>query len=188
MRARSRTTGGFSLAELAVVLAVCAVTLAIGAPDLAALLRTQQLKAATGDLFGAINLARAQALARGRQVKLVPLDPAGVDWARGWTVFQDNDGDGAPGPGDDVIAAHGPLAPGIAVDFAFTSPAPPFYIAYNGAGRSCSATNAAAARWGTLSLFHGDGIRRIKINMLGRARTCDPARDDSCEGAAAPPS
>jgi type IV fimbrial biogenesis protein FimT len=179
---------GFSLAEVAVVLAVCAVTLALGAPDLAALLRTQQLKAAAGDLFGAINLARAQALARGRQVTLVPLDPAGADWRSGWTVFQDGDGDGRPGPGDDIIAAHGPLAPGIAVDFAFTSPAPPLYIAYNGAGRSCSATNSSSARWGTLSLFHGDGIRRIKINMLGRARTCDPARDDACDGAAAPPS
>jgi type IV fimbrial biogenesis protein FimT len=178
---------GFSLPELLVVLAIAAILLAIAAPDLRALVRTQQLKAATGDLFGAINLARAQALARGRQVKLMPLDPGGRDWSRGWTVFQDNDGDGQPGPGDEAIAGHGPLAPGIALVFAFTSPAPPYYIAYNGAGRSCSDTNSAAARWGTLSLFHGDGIRRIKINMLGRARVCDPARDASCEGAAAPP-
>ena len=186
-RGRVRVKGGFSLPELLVVLAIAAILLGIAAPDLGTLVRTQQLKAATGDLFGAINLARAQALARGRQVKLMPLDPAGRDWSRGWTVFQDNDGDGQPGPGDEAIAAHGPLAPGIALVFAFTSPAPPYYIAYNGAGRSCSDTNSAAARWGTLSLFHGDGIRRIKINMLGRARVCDPARDASCEGAAAPP-
>jgi type IV fimbrial biogenesis protein FimT len=177
---------GFSLIELIVVLAVCSILLAVAAPDLNALVRTQQLKAATGDLFGAINLARAQALARGRQVKIMPADPAGRDWSRGWTVFQDSDGDGAPGPGDELIAVHGPLAPGIAADFAFSSPAPPFYIAYNGAGRSCSESNSAAARWGTLSLFHGDAIRRIKINMLGRARVCNPARDDGCDGAAAP--
>lgn len=183
---KGASSTGFSLAELLVVLAIGAIVLAIAGPDLAALVRTQQLKAATGDLFGAINLTRAQALARGRQVKLMPADPAGSDWSQGWTVFQDNDGDGQPGTGDELIAVHGPLAPGVAIDFAFTSPAPPFYIAYNGAGRSCSATNSAAARWGTLSLFHGDGIRRIKINMLGRARTCNPARDDACDGAAAP--
>ena len=178
---------GFSLVELLVVLAVAAVLLAVAGPDLRNLVRAQQLKAATGDLFGAIQLVRTQALVRGVQVKLMPLDPAGRDWSRGWTVFQDRDGDGQPGPGDDLIAGHGPLPSGIAIVFAFTNPAPPYYIAYNGAGRSCSEGNSLAARWGTLSLFHGGGIRRIKINMLGRARVCDPARDTSCDGAAAPP-
>jgi type IV fimbrial biogenesis protein FimT len=37
-----------------------------------------------------------------------------------------------------------------------------------------------------VSLFHGGHIRRIKINMLGRARVCDPARDAGCDGAAPP--
>jgi len=37
-----------------------------------------------------------------------------------------------------------------------------------------------------VSLFHGGRIRRIKINMLGRARVCNPARDAGCDGAAAP--
>jgi type IV fimbrial biogenesis protein FimT len=73
------------------------------------------------------------------------------------------------------------------VDFAFTNSARPYYIAYNGAGRSCADGNSAAARWGTVSLYHGGHIRRIKINMLGRARVCDPARDAGCDGASAPP-
>ena len=172
---------GVSLPELCIVLAVAAISLAIAAPDLRDLVRTQQLKAAARDLFAAIDLARAQALARGRQVKLVPLDPAGADWRRGWRVV-DAGGAGTAEP----IAEHGPLAPGIAIDFAFTNLAPPYYIAYNGAGRSCADGNSAAARWGTVSLFHGGHIRRIKINMLGRARVCDPARDTGCDGAAAP--
>jgi type IV fimbrial biogenesis protein FimT len=185
-RERARRGAGFTLPELCTVLAVAAVLLAIAVPDLRDLVRTQQIKAAAGDLFGAIDLARAQALARGRRVKLVPLDPGGVDWAHGWRVFDDRDDDGQADT-DELIAEHGPLAPGIAVDFTFTSPAPPYYIAYNGAGRSCADGNSAAARWGTLSLFHGRHIRRIKINMLGRARVCDPARDAGCDGAAAPP-
>jgi type IV fimbrial biogenesis protein FimT len=177
---------GFSLVELAAVLAVAAVALAAAAPDLRETLRRQELKAATFDLFDAINLARAQALGREERVLLVPRDPGGADWAGGWTVFVDKDGDRQSGPGDEIIAVHGPLARGMAVHFSFTSPAPPYYIAYNGAGRSCSDTSSAQARWGTLSLFHGNGTRRIKINMLGRARVCDPARDSSCDGAAAP--
>ncbi|MCS0633072.1 GspH/FimT family pseudopilin [Telluria mixta] len=186
MHSRPRRADGVTLPELCIVLAVSAIVLGIAVPDLRDLVRAQQLKAATGDLFAAIDLARAQALARGRRVKVVPRDPLGADWRMGWQVFDDRDGDGHPGM-DELIAEHGPLAPGIAVDFAFTNVARPYYIAYNGAGRSCADGNSAAARWGTVSLFHGGHIRRIKINMLGRARVCDPARDGGCDGAPAPP-
>jgi type IV fimbrial biogenesis protein FimT len=183
-----KSSRGMSLVELMMVLAVAGVALALAAPDLGALIRAQQLKAASGELFAAVGLARAQALARGRIVVLAPLDADGRDWRGGWTVFVDGDGDGRPGPGEERILEHGPLAPGMAANFAFTSAAPPQYIAYNGAGRGCSAANGAAARSGTLSLFHGGAVRRIKINMLGRARLCDPARDAGCDGAAGPPS
>jgi type IV fimbrial biogenesis protein FimT len=178
---------GVSLVELLAVLAVASILLAVGAPGLQALVRAQQLKAASGDLFTAIGQARAHALAHGEVVTLLPKGENGSDWRRGWTLFLDRDGDRQPGPGDTILAEHGPLAQGVAVDFSFTTPAPPYYIAYNGAGRSCRDNNPAAARYGTLSLFHGGGIRRIKINMLGRARSCDPARDASCDGPAAPP-
>lgn len=177
---------GATLAELAVVLAIAAVLSAVAAPDLGALLRAQQLKAASGELRDAILHARAQAIARNDKVKLMPRDPLGADWAQGWTVFIDRDGDRQPGPPDEVLVVHGPLPAGLRVQFSFTSSAPPQYIAYNGAGRSCSDTSSAAARLGTLSLFHGGQTRRIKINMLGRVRLCNPARDDGCDGSAAP--
>ena len=83
---------------------------------------------------------------------------------------------------------HGPLAEGIEVDAAFSSQQGAPYLAYNSMGRSCSDTSSLAARWGTLSLVHGGQTRRIKINMLGRARICDPARDGaSCGGAGGDP-
>ncbi len=181
-----RPAHGFSLPELLIVTAISAVMLGVAAPDLAALLRTQQLRNATGDLFGALSLARAQAIARNERVVVAPRDAAGSDWSRGWTVFVDRDGDARPGPGDAVLAVHEPLPAGFDTAFAFTQPAAAHYIAYNGAGRSCGETSASA-RWGTLSLFHGGAVRRIKINMLGRARACNPERDANCNGAAAPP-
>jgi type IV fimbrial biogenesis protein FimT len=187
-RSRVPRAAGLSLPELCSVLAIAAVLLAIAAPDLRDLVRTQQLKAATADLFSAIDLARARALARGQQVKLVPLDPLEADWRLGWRVLDDDgsgSGSGSAGMAE-PDAEHGPLPPGVAVDFTFTNSARPYYIAYNGAGRSCADGNSAAARWGTVSLYHGGHIRRIKINMLGRARVCDPARDAGCDGAPAP--
>jgi len=177
---------GVTLAELAVALAIAAVAFGVAAPDLHALVSAQQLRAASSELLDAVAHTRAQAIARNQRVKLMPRDPGGADWTRGWTVFVDRDGDRRPGAGDEVLAVHGPLPEGLRIAFSFTQSAPPHYIAYNGAGRSCSDTNSGASRLGTLSLFHGGQTRRIKINMLGRARMCNPARDDGCEGADAP--
>lgn len=176
---------GFSLAEVLTVLTIAAILAAAALPNLGPLVRAQRLKVAANDLFGSIGMTRAQALARNTRVQMRPRDPLGADWSQGWTVFVDRDGDGTPGAADEIVFEHGPLGDGIATHFAFTAAAAPFYIAYNGAGRSTS-NKSDAARFGTVSLFQDGAIRRIKINMLGRARICDPSRDDSCEGASAP--
>lgn len=175
-----RARRGFTLVELLVVIAVSAVLLGMAMADMRSLIRHQQLKAALSDLFGAIDLTRSQAITRGRRVYLAP---TGSDWQGGWAVFIDADGDGRPGAADELIATHGPLADGVLVTSGFTSPRAPDYIAYNGGGRSCSHASSMAARWGTISLTLDGRTRRIKINMLGRARACDPARDGaSCSG------
>jgi type IV fimbrial biogenesis protein FimT len=174
---------GVTLAELIVVVAISAVMMGVALPSLRELIRAYQLKAAVNDLFGAIDLARTQAIARGQRVQLVPAGAAASDWSDGWVVFVDGDGNRRPDAGEEVIMRHGPPAGGIAIDAAFSSQQGSPYLAYNSMGRSCSDTSSLAARWGTLSLVQGGQIRRIKINMLGRARICNPARDDASCGA-----
>lgn len=178
-----RRAPGLALVELMIVLAIVAVLAALAAPDLRDMIRRYRLDAAVTDLFGAIDLTRSQAIARGSRVQLVPLDASGANWSSGWVVFVDADGDRRPGPAEEVISSHGPLPEGIVISFNFTSNKLPYYIAYNGAGRSCSYSSSMAARWGTLSLHQDGQIRRIRINMLGRARICNPERDpESCAG------
>jgi len=172
-----RHAAGATLLELLVALAIAALLAGLAAPSMRGMIRKQQLDSAVADLFGAIDLARSQAIARGSRVQLVPLDSGGTDWRSGWVVFIDSNNDRRPSPGEEVIASHGPIADGIVVTFSFTGNRSPFYIAYNGAGRSCSDTSSLAARWGTLSLHQDAQIRRIRINMLGRARVCNPEQE-----------
>ncbi len=173
---------GYTMVELLCALAIVAVLLGLALPEMSRMLASYRLRAAASDLYGAIDLTRSQAIARGSRVQLVPLDPRGLNWSSGWVVFIDTDADRRPGPGEEVIASHGPLSPDIVTSFNFTSNKTPYYIAYNGEGRSCSDTSSRAARWGTISLHQGADIRRIRINMLGRARMCDPAIDrTSCD-------
>lgn len=176
--------GGFSLIELMTVVAISAVMMSVALPQVRQLIRAHQLRVAVNDLFGAIELTRTQAIARGRKVELVPADAAAPDWSRGWIIFVDQDGDRRPGGSEEVIMRHGPLADGITVAAVFSSQQGAPYLAYNSMGRSCSDTSSLAARWGTLSIVADRQTRRIVINMLGRTRICDPARDGaSCGGA-----
>lgn len=176
---------GHTLLELLAVLSIAALLMAAGLPSLQQVLARQQVRAAATDLFSAIELTRAQAMARGQRVLLMPAGPGGMDWRTGWLVFIDRNVNLAFDGDDELLFRQGPLAAGFTVQFAFSSATPPLYIAYNGAGRSCSATNSLAARWGTLSLILGKQRRHIKINMLGGVRVCDPQQQAAnCSGVA----
>lgn len=177
---RSTRQRGRSLLELLVALAIAAILLCGALPAGRTLLQRQQLRTAVTDLHAALDLARSQAIARGG---IVVLAPRAGGWEQGWTVFADRDGDGKPGPGDETIIGQGALADGTHISMKFTGSAAAGYIAYNAAGRSCRADNSQTARWGTLTVEAGRQQYLIRINMLGRVRVCDPAKDGStCAG------
>ncbi|MFM2087254.1 MAG: hypothetical protein RLZZ237_2123 [Pseudomonadota bacterium] len=181
---RSNRLAAHTMLELLAVLSITGLLAAAALPSLQQMLERQRLRAASTDLFSAIELTRALAMARGRRVLLMPAGPGGTDWRTGWLVFIDRNNNLVFDEGDELLLRQGPLAAGISVQFAFTSGTAPFYIAYNGAGRSCSASNSLAARWGTMSLISGKQRRHIKINMLGRVRICDPQQAVNCSGVA----
>jgi type IV fimbrial biogenesis protein FimT len=174
--ARRRGPGlrAFSLVEALVVLALAGILAGIAAPGLRQVLQAARLRAAVNDLCSAIDLTRSQAIARGRIVTLAPLPPGGADWRRGWVVFIDANGNARPDGAEQVLYRQEALSDDIVIRSAFSSGAVPLYLAYNAAGRSCSAGNSLVAHWGTLSLLQGRQARHIKINMLGRMRVCDP--------------
>lgn len=151
-------------------------------PALGDMVRAYRLRLAAADFLGAVELTRGQAIALGQKVMLAPSQP-NMAWADGWTVFIDRNGNHVPDADDEILMRHPPLAEPVSVDMAFGGQQGPPYLAYNGMGRGCTDANSSAPRFGTATLALGPHIRRIKINMLGRARMCDPAMTGAvCSG------
>lgn len=104
--------GGFTLVELMVTLAVVAILVAIGAPQLAAFVNKQQVRADMNNLISAIHLARSEAMKRSGVVTICPLasatatppacatNPGKTAWSNGWMVFIDNQPIGVFGSND----------------------------------------------------------------------------------------
>ncbi len=185
MRGR-RGTRGHTVLELLGALAIMLILSTLALPAFGQLIRQQRLRCTVNELFEALRLARSLAVTRNAQVVLAPLN--GSDWRSGWAVAVGRDGASALDADAELILTHGPVPADVTIGSNFGAEHGRDYVAYNGEGRSCSATNSAAARFGTLSLFQDRQTRRIKVNMLGQARMCDPEHGaGDCSGASEAP-
>lgn len=110
---------GFTLIELAVVLAIVAILLRVASPGLSRGTAARALAAQASEFMAALRFARAQALARGAAVTICASAPdaampacqaaRSADWRSGWLVFADRDRRGAPGPHEPLLRVQQPL-------------------------------------------------------------------------------
>ena len=93
---------GFTLVELMITLAVLVVLLAVAVPSMQEFTANNQLAATKSNFAAALALARTEAAKRGRLVVLQALGsgPTGTEFATGWEIAVDDDGDGAVGSGE----------------------------------------------------------------------------------------
>lgn len=75
---------GFTLIELAVVLAVLAIVMRIAVPAMQGMMNSSQITTTTNNLVSALALARSEAVKRATRVTV-----ASADWTTGWQVFVD---------------------------------------------------------------------------------------------------
>ena len=96
-RGRAR---GFTLVELMVTVAVAAVVLALAVPSFQTTLRNHRLTTYANEFIAALNLARTEAIRRGKAVVLCKsangssCQTGGNNWEIGWIAFVDSDPSG----------------------------------------------------------------------------------------------
>ena len=114
-----RPAAGFTLIELAVVLAIVAILCRAAAPGLSRTLATRALAAQSSEFVSALRFARSEALKRGMPVTVCAAAPGGpspacqgtraADWRSGWIVFADSRRRGVLDDGDPVLRIQPPL-------------------------------------------------------------------------------
>jgi type IV fimbrial biogenesis protein FimT len=84
---------GFTLIELIVTLAIAAILITIGAPSFRDFIMNNRLVSQANEFAAAVNIARSAAIKQQRNAYIT--SNSGTNWANGWTVWVDNNGDGA---------------------------------------------------------------------------------------------
>ena len=111
-----RHSGGFTLIELMVVIAVSAILLAVAAPNFSSMLVSTRLGSQATDLVSDLRLARNEAATRGAWVVVCPstngtaCSASTADWAGGRLVFVDSDRSGTLATTETVLRSVAALS------------------------------------------------------------------------------
>ncbi len=89
---------GFTLIELMVVLAIVGILIMVGVPQLQTFMQGNRLVASTNELHSALHIARSEAIKLNSSVSMCTSDDSETcsddnNWANGWIVFADANGD-----------------------------------------------------------------------------------------------
>lgn len=181
-----KTHFGFTLLELMMVIAIAAVLLTIGVPNLQTLLLNNRITSQLNSFSSSLALARSEAVKLNQRVVLCPSTDgascaSGTDWDAGWIVFVDRGGtdfdvddDGAGNPLDDPcsITAGDDSADDCVLSYVQALQPDTMtlkgdtgdYIAYGGLG------NSSSAGLFVLCDFRGDSsARAVIVSTTGRA-------------------
>ncbi|MDX1594871.1 MAG: GspH/FimT family pseudopilin [Gammaproteobacteria bacterium] len=112
MAAGKQRSGGWTLVESLIVVALIALLAGVALPGLGDLLAGSRIKATASRFMTHVNLARTKAILRSQRVVVCPSSDGLTclgdgDWHRGWLVFEDRDGDREHAPGEPLLQVSG---------------------------------------------------------------------------------
>lgn len=160
---------GFTLVELMTAITLVVIIMAVAAPSFVTFQRNAQLTSNANTLLSSLTAARAEAMKRGRNVTVTPVD--GSNWASGWIVFVDDDASGSKGSGETALSSEPAPTGAITIE---TVPAGMNYVMFNGSGYPRLTSGAFQAS--SIDFTHGETgeKRRIVSSPAGRLRICKP--------------
>jgi type IV fimbrial biogenesis protein FimT len=165
MSSKSRRERGFTLLELMTTLAVAAVLIAVGVPQLRDLTIQQRITGAAQDLHIDLALARNEAVTRATNVSVCPSTDlvacTNDGWGNGRLTFIDANADGVVDAGELVVKQSQPIATGLTA-----GPAAGF-VTFNSRGQTAALTIGICE-----SGYVG---RNIDIKSTGHASVVTPA-------------
>ena len=155
---------GFTILELTIVAMIIGILSAMAIPSMRDLVRDQRIKSTVSDVNASIIYARSEAIKRNQIVAMcASTDGTGcansTNWATGWIVFVDTDGDGFPGAVADILKKQDP-ATGVTVTGTGTN------LSYQRDGRLAAALAADFVVGAT-----GAVSRCVAVGVSGRPTT-----------------
>jgi type IV fimbrial biogenesis protein FimT len=113
--AHRQRSGGFTLVEMMVVVAVLVALLASAGPAMSSFATANQLAASKTGFAGALALARSEAAKRGSTVILAARGTAatGNELGGGWDIVVDSNGNGSADTGDTLVRRFDALPAGV---------------------------------------------------------------------------
>lgn len=104
---------GFTLIELLVTIAIAAILASLAAPSMREGILNGQTKELSLEFTAALHLAQSEAINRGVQVSIEPMQTTANQWKTGWNIFEDPDGDGVLDAGEELIQTHNMTSEGL---------------------------------------------------------------------------
>lgn len=192
MRGRIRSSG-FTLLELIITIVILSIIMLIGIPSFRTLIADSRLTSQVNEVSSVINFARSEAAKVDEAtISVCPVnDPdaatpncsGGTDWAGGWAVILDVDGDGNldAGDGDRLLRVYQSLSGGNTMAVTGLSSGDGSLIQFSGNGFPVPPSlGASAAGTATLCDDRGkDRARAVVVNVSGQIRL---ARDGDNDG------
>jgi type IV fimbrial biogenesis protein FimT len=171
-----RKTGGFTLIELMVVIAIAAILTSLAAPSFTRLIQSTSLSSDVNTFLADMRFARNEAVRRGTLIVMCSSQnpeattptcatSGASEWNTGWIIFEDRNNNSIHAADEPLLKQQGPLPSTFSITSSSTAK-----FRFVATGRSRGLGSAEMMTFNANSSNDNATKRVVCINMSGRAR------------------